>query len=123
MLYKLKRSQCLKTIEHHIKQAGPYEACGLIVMGKNGHHYHPCQNHAHNPENSFLISPEDYLLASASGQIIVIVHSHPSGPPALSEADRMMQKLSGVDWWLVCEGTIYSFGVNDREERKYVFPI
>ncbi|EDY2189023.1 endopeptidase [Salmonella enterica subsp. enterica] len=57
----------------------------------------------------FRIAPEDYLLASAAGEVVALVHSHPGGLPFLSSGDRTLQLQTALAWWLVCDERIYKF--------------
>ena len=93
----------------HAKQCGPRESCGYVVSTLQGMQYFPCENHALDPTQCFHIQPEDYLRAQSLGEVVATVHSHPNGPPYLSEADRQLQVNSGLPWWLVCNGHIHRF--------------
>lgn len=66
------------------------------------------------PHQHFLISPEDFLSASAAGTIVALVHSHPDGPAELSAADKSARVHSACSWWLVCGDKIYCFGDEDE---------
>ena len=60
-------------------QAAPEEVCGFVVDGSPIR----CINHSQTPEESFLISADDYLENDSS----VIFHSHPVGTLGFSEHD------------------------------------
>lgn len=90
----------------HATACAPREACGLMVATSEGDVYFPCENRHPDPLHFFDISPDDWLRASVSGEVTAVVHSHPSGPPALSPADRQAQRRTVLSWWLVCDGDI-----------------
>lgn len=93
----------------HAQQCAPQESCGFVVKAASELNYLPCRNIALKPEEYFEISPDDWLRAQTQGEIVAMVHSHPDGLPVLSEADRQMQRRSGLSWWLVCHNQIIKF--------------
>jgi proteasome lid subunit RPN8/RPN11 len=84
----------------HALQASPAECCGLIVAINRRHIYLPCKNLAAANEH-FIIDPLDYAAAEDKGQIIAIVHSHPSTNPAPSQTDLIGIERSGLPWLIV----------------------
>jgi len=98
----------------HARACHPQECCGLVILTPDDCQYRPCINASPEPHRHFLITPEDYLSASAVGTIIALVHSHPDGPPKLSPADKAAMRHSVCSWWLVCGDSIYRFG-DDNE--------
>lgn len=95
-----------KTILEHAKSMAPQESCGLVIIQDGTEIYIPCENQHIDPENHFSIAAEDYIQASQIGEVIAIVHSHPSGNPYLSSADRAHQLKTNLPWWLVCDEKI-----------------
>lgn len=91
----------LEEIKEHIIDSQPNEACGLAVLRKGRVRYFPCENHAENPINDFVIDPKEYRDVAAEGDIIGVIHSHndylPITPSPLDIAacDRL-----GVDWYI-----------------------
>jgi Predicted metal-dependent protease of the PAD1/JAB1 superfamily len=73
------------------------EVCGFIL---NNSSLFRCENIHPTPEKNFRISDLDWVRAEDEGEITAIFHSHPSGYPILSGADRQQQILSGLPWWL-----------------------
>jgi len=59
--------------------AFPLEACGVVVEGRAI----LCHNKSDKPENSFVLSAEDYLKYRPS----IIFHSHPTGTGGFSDHD------------------------------------
>lgn len=90
----------------HAAACSPQESCGLVISTPEGDVYFPCENHHPAPTQFFDISPDDWLRAAAAGEVTAVVHSHPSGPPVLSPADRQAQRRTALSWWLVCDGKI-----------------
>ncbi|WLS80954.1 C40 family peptidase [Erwinia pyri] len=84
----------------------PDEVCGLII---DDHRLYRCCNIHPTPSTNFRISDEDWLAAEAEGEITAVFHSHPSGYHFLSAADRRMQILTGLPWWLACDDVLHKY--------------
>ncbi|HCM1914665.1 TPA: phage tail protein [Salmonella enterica subsp. salamae serovar 28:r:e,n,z15] len=93
----------------HARWCSPQESCGYVVQAGSDTIYLPCKNTSLEPTMYFRMVPEDFLRASAMGEVTALVHSHPGGVPYLSEADRRLQLQTGLPWWLVCDETIHKF--------------
>lgn len=87
----------------------PHEMCGFIVFNYDGLVFLPVTNRAAAPDETFEISPDDWLLAEQAGEIVAVVHSHPDGELFLSGADRQMQVHSGLPWLLATQGRLKLF--------------
>lgn len=96
-------------ILEHAAGCAPQESCGFVIETPAGAEYLPCRNIADDPESFFEMSPDDWLIAQQKGNIILLVHSHPNGLPILSEADRQIQRRTGLPWWLVCNEQVHKF--------------
>jgi proteasome lid subunit RPN8/RPN11 len=107
-------NQLSDAIFAHARACHPQESCGLVILTNNHYLYRPCVNASSEPHQHFLISPEDFLSASAAGTIVALVHSHPDGPAELSAADKSARVHSACSWWLVCGDKIYCFGDEDE---------
>lgn len=81
-------------ILRHALQCYPQECCGVIVGGL----YRPLPNTSATPLESFYISPADWAESEDLGEIAAVVHSHPDGLPAPSEADALAQAATGLPW-------------------------
>ena len=85
----------------HAIESKPKESCGLLIIKKGKEVYFPCQNLATNPDNQFILSPEDWIEAEDQGEITAVVHSHPLTSARPSEADRVACEKSNLKWWIV----------------------
>lgn len=79
-------------IAKHMAAAYPREGCGLIVHGA----FIPIENTAE--DNDEFAMPGDTLLRYP--HIEAVIHSHPEGPDAPSEADIRGQMNMNVPWGL-----------------------
>ena len=92
----------------HAIESKPKESCGLLIIKKGKEVYFPCQNLATNPDNQFILSPEDWIEAEDQGEITAVVHSHPLTSARPSEADRVACEKSNLKWWIVQPAVSYT---------------
>mgnify|MGYP002620228295 CR=1 FL=1 len=118
-------------ILQHAQAEQPKECCGLVCVVKGRRRYFPCKNLAETPDEHFILDPMDYANAEEQGEVVAVIHSHPTTNPKPSEADLVACEKSGVPWhiinplteqWGYCEpsgyqlpyvGRQFSFGIVD----------
>jgi len=118
-------------ILEHARAEFPREACGLVAVVKGRRRYFPCRNIAETPDEHFILDPTDYAETEDKGEIVAVIHSHPTTNHNPSQADRVACEKSGLPWhivnpqtgqWGYCEpagfelpyvGREFSFGVVD----------
>lgn len=76
------------------QKASPAECCGFVVDGQ----LVPCSNMSETPLTTFTIAAEDYVRASAMGEIEAIYHSHVDGVRGFSLPDVAACKQSNLPW-------------------------
>ena len=109
----------------------PKEMCGLIHVVKGRKRFYACNNIAATPDEHFVLDPADYAAAEDLGEIVAVVHSHPTTRPVPSVADQISCNNTGLPWvivnpkteeWGQCEpsdfelpyvGREFAFGVVD----------
>lgn len=89
--------------EAYAREQFPTEACALVV----GDRIKLCTNVSHDPLNSFEISAHEYAKAEELGEIVAVIHSHPTTTAAASMADLKSCEASGLPWLI--------FGVSCNE--------
>ena len=86
----------------HAKKEDPKESCGLLLNIRGKEKYFPCKNLSTAYLENFIIDPIDYAKAEDSGgDIIGVIHSHPTTPPVASEADKISCEESNLPWYIV----------------------
>ena len=86
----------------HAKEQDPKESCGLLLNIRGKEKYFPCKNLSTAYLENFIIDPLDYARAEDSeGDIIGVIHSHPTTPPVASEADKISCEETKLPWYIV----------------------
>lgn len=94
------KPEILEQIFNHAYEQSPAESCGLLVTKHRKMSYVLCRNIAQTNEQ-FVIHPDDLANAEAQGDIVAIVHSHPSTPPEPSQADLIGIERTQLPWIIV----------------------
>ena len=98
----------------HAKRVFPEESCGLLVKIDGEEQYWECKNISPEPEEIFIIDPDDWVEAEdVSDEIIAVVHSHPAGSADPSELDK--ESCERFRW------PFYIFSV-EKNEWHYLEP-
>jgi proteasome lid subunit RPN8/RPN11 len=79
----------------------PKEMCGLIHVVKGRKRFYACNNIAATPDEHFVLDPADYAAAEDLGEIVAVVHSHPTTRPVPSAADQISCNNTGLPWVIV----------------------
>lgn len=87
--------------EEYAKQQAPNEAVALLVNCRGHERLHKCRNIAERPKDYFHLHEEDYADAEDRGDVIAVLHSHPSGTADPSHADRVECERSGKVWYIL----------------------
>ena len=85
----------------HAKDQDPKESCGLLLNIRGKEKYFACKNLSTWANQCFIIDPEDYVKGSDLGDIIAIIHSHPTTQPIASEADMISCEQSNLPWHII----------------------
>lgn len=96
----------------YVLEKYPEEACGILVCGQlyDENIFIPSNNIHDDPKNHFEISKGDILMYAHC--MVGVCHSHTDENYYISEHDMVMQKSSGVPWY-----------VSYTDGYKYVGPI
>ena len=103
----------------YAKECEPNECCGLLYKEEGQVKYGPCFNLAFdNPELSFVIEPLDWKKYEDKGEILGIVHSHPTGEFKFSETDIASCNYLDVDFYLVDPVTQSIISIKPENEKN-----
>ena len=88
----------MQAIYNHAAACYPQECCGVVTRAGVAV---PLDNMAANPNTSFRISPNDYIMYVCGA--LFVYHSHPDGKAVFSDADqecfeRLQLPLMVVSW-------------------------
>tara|TARA_R100000231_G_scaffold52021_2_gene43919 strand:+ start:1136 stop:1843 length:708 start_codon:yes stop_codon:yes gene_type:complete len=86
---------------NHARKDAPDESVGLLLNVKGKEVYFACQNISNNSQQTFILDPNDYLKASKLGDVIAVIHSHPTTTLAFSESDKVNCEKHKLPWYIV----------------------
>ena len=89
-------------LEHAIHDS-PIESCGLLAVVNGKVRYFWCENIAETPDEHFILRGWEDV--EDQGEIVGIVHSHPTTAPEPSMADKVACEKSGLPWHIVNPNT------------------
>ena len=84
----------LREFEEHARKALPNEAVAVVVARGEKQVLVPLPNHHPDPKDNFLIRPCDWVRETP----LSLIHSHCTGSPEPSIADRAMCEELGIPW-------------------------
>lgn len=84
--------------EKHAEKCLPDESCGLVALIDGKEQYWPCKNLSVENFDYFVIDPDDWADCEDTGEIIGLVHSHPTGSIYPSETDKASCEFIGLKW-------------------------
>jgi hypothetical protein len=83
----------------HAKATPDVEVCGLVVARGKRLKFAPCRNLAANPDEMFILDPDDYAAAEdGADEVVAVFHSHPITAAIPSPADLTACEASGLAW-------------------------
>ena len=75
----MKLSENIKKLAlQHAKEESPRESVGLVHIVKGKERYYKCNNLAETADEHFVLDPDNYEKAEKQGEIIALIHSHPT---------------------------------------------
>jgi len=95
--------QIKSEILQHAIHDSPIECCGLIAVVKGRMQYFWCENIAETPDEHFIL--DGWKEVEDQGEVIAIVHSHPTTNPEPSVADKVACEKSELPWFIVNPNT------------------
>jgi len=101
----------------------PKEICGLIYFNQETYRFDifSCKNRAKNKNDSFIISPQDYLSCSKLGKITACYHSHSNDNLEFSQIDTNNSNLYNIYYLLYnVKFDIFKFYSPNEHSNNYI---
>ena len=95
--------EMIAAFQAHPDKEAPGECVGLIVAGRG---YVPCRNVYPIPTAAAHIAPEEFCQVEASGLILALCHSHPTGSAEPSAMDRFNCCMMGKPFFILGPGGV-----------------
>ena len=89
-----------KSFKHYAKKQSPEEACGLLAIIKGEEIFWPCKNLAEGKFEFFILDPDDWAECEDQGEILGVIHSHPTGPATPSDNDKAACEHLGFPYYI-----------------------
>ena len=85
----------------YAEEKAPDEACGLVAIIEGKKIFWPCKNIAEDQFEFFALDPEDWAeCEDKGGEILGVVHSHPTGSSEPSDGDRASSEYVGYPYYI-----------------------
>ena len=89
-----------ESFKKYAKEQAPDEACGLLAIIKGKETFWPCKNLAEGKFEFFILDPDDWAECEDQGEILGVIHSHPTGPATPSDNDKAACEHLGFPYYI-----------------------
>jgi len=89
-----------ESFKKYAKEQAPDEACGLLAIIKGKETFWPCKNLAEGKFEFFILDPDDWAECEDQGEILGVIHSHPTGPATPSDNDKAACEYLGFPYYI-----------------------
>ena len=89
-----------ESFKQYAKKQPLEEACGLLAIIKGKETFWPCKNLAEGKFEFFILDPDDWAECEDQGEILGVIHSHPTGPATPSDNDKAACEHLGFPYYI-----------------------
>jgi len=89
-----------ESFKKYAQEQAPDEACGLLAVIEGKKIFWPCKNLAEGKHEFFMLDPDDWQECEDKGEILGVIHSHPTGSSMASEADKASCEHIGFPYYI-----------------------